>query len=126
VWAYWVSATGKVRSKETPQRKRAILGRLREGYSETDLMRAIDGFLSSEHHVEGNHLDLTLICRDGTKVEWGVERAGDVPAHRLSKEVTELDGRIRQLEDESMEALDAGATDRYQELQEQIRRIKNG
>jgi hypothetical protein len=123
IWAYWLKATGKTRSKPTPERKRAVLARLRDGYSEDDIKRAVDGCLSSEHHVDGGHIDLTLIARNGSKLEAFVEKAGAVPAYSDDDAVpSERSAAIRKLEDESMAALAAGDTDLYQALQEQIER----
>lgn len=126
IWAYWVRATGKVRAKETPERKRAVLARLRDGYAEADIMRAIDGCLASEHHVEGDYTDLTLICRNGAKLEAFVAKAGATPA--LGTEATPNPTReaIEALEVESMEALEAGDGTRYRELQDRIGRLRDG
>lgn len=126
VWAYWLRSTGKDRAKPTPERKRVVLARLREGYSETDIKRAIDGCLTSDHHVEGGHTDLTLICRNGSKLEAFVEKAGDAPAYSdtVGAEPSARETQIRKLEDDSMAALSSGDMDLYQSLQGQIERMR--
>lgn len=56
-------------TKLTPGRRRAIRGRLRDGYTEERIRRAILGCAGSEFHRSGGHTDLTLICRNGEKLE---------------------------------------------------------
>ncbi|WP_258292075.1 hypothetical protein, partial [Escherichia marmotae] len=40
-----------------------------EGYTVEDIKTAIVGCSKSQFHIEGNHTDLTLICRDATKLD---------------------------------------------------------
>lgn len=51
------------------QRKTKIQGRLKEGYTVDDIKSAITGCSKSSFHNEGNHTDLTLICRDATHLD---------------------------------------------------------
>ncbi|HCT9345907.1 TPA: YdaU family protein [Acinetobacter baumannii] len=51
------------------QRKSKIQARLKEGYTVEDIKIAIVGCSKSQFHIEGNHTDLTLICRDATKLD---------------------------------------------------------
>lgn len=51
------------------QRKTKIQGRLKEGYTVDDIKSAITGCSKSSFHTEGNHTDLTLICRDATHLD---------------------------------------------------------
>ncbi|MDH2661894.1 hypothetical protein [Acinetobacter baumannii] len=51
------------------QRKSKIQARLKEGYTVEDIKTAIVGCSKSQFHIEGNHTDLTLICRDATKLD---------------------------------------------------------
>lgn len=60
---------------------RLIRARLAEGYSATDLHRAIDGYHRSPFHRGENdrgakYLDLELIVRDGSHVARGIEMSG--------------------------------------------------
>lgn len=50
-------------------RKSKIQARLKEGYTVEDIKAAIVGCSKSQFHIEGNHTDLTLICRDATKLD---------------------------------------------------------
>lgn len=50
-------------------RKTKIQARLKEGYTVEDIKTAIVGCSKSQFHIEGNHTDLTLICRDATKLD---------------------------------------------------------
>lgn len=69
IFDHWRRAMAKPGAKFTAGRKRAIRARLREGYTAADLKRAIDGCAASGFHRDGGHDDLTLICRNGEKVE---------------------------------------------------------
>lgn len=76
VFDHWVMRMGKGSStKLTKGRKSKIEARLKEGYSIDDIKQAIDGCANSGHHMGQNDTgtvydDLTLICRNGEKVEW--------------------------------------------------------
>lgn len=61
------------------QRKTKIQGRLKEGYTVDDIKSAITGCSKSSFHTEGNHTDLTLICRDATHLDqfMGYNQAGN-------------------------------------------------
>jgi hypothetical protein len=75
IYEYWIKARGKSRRNLfTDERKRKVEARLRGGYTEDDLRRAIDGVARSPHHRGENDTgqvwdDLELICRDGKHVE---------------------------------------------------------
>lgn len=87
---------------------KAILARMREGYTLADLCKAIDGYHVSPFHRGENesgtkYLDLALIVRDGTHVAKGIElAAGPGPVvsekerrnHRAAQGVLE---RVKQL-----------------------------
>lgn len=70
IFEFWARVFGKgAGTKFTPGRRKAVLARLKEGYTVERLKRAILGCAGSEFHVKGGHTDLTLICRNGEKVE---------------------------------------------------------
>lgn len=75
IFDYWVEKMKKTKAtKLTPNRRRVIRSRLREGYKVEQILRAIDGCASSSFHMGKNdnhreYNDLTLICRNGEKVE---------------------------------------------------------
>lgn len=78
VFEYWVSIMGKVpsRTKLTPERRRLIQARLRDGYSVEDMNAAIAGCFHSDFHMARGgyrggtkYNDLTLILRNGSKLE---------------------------------------------------------
>lgn len=74
IFAYWQAALNHPNAKMTTERQTAIRARLREGYSVQQLIQAIDGCKNSPHHQGENdrgiiYDDLTLICRNGSKVE---------------------------------------------------------
>lgn len=82
LFAWWQQKMGKPQAKLTPERSRAIAARLREGYSEHQIKVAIAACSSSDHHMGKNdskteYNDLTLICRNGSKLEWFMEMGKD-------------------------------------------------
>lgn len=84
VFNYWLSVMNKTAaSKLTPKRRTCINARLKEGYSESQILQAIDGCSRSSHHMgkndQGTVYDcLTLICRSGDKLEWFINNIGSV------------------------------------------------
>lgn len=77
VWEHWCKVMGKrTNAKLTPERRKKIQARLKEGYAVERIMRAIDGCHASDFHMArreygGSRMfnDLTLICRSGSKLE---------------------------------------------------------
>ena len=62
-------------AKLTAKRKRAISGRIKEGYTINDITQAIEGCASSPFHMGNNdrqtqYNDIELICRSGEKLEY--------------------------------------------------------
>lgn len=73
-WRQRMNKRGTVKFDDT--RKRKVIGRLRDGYTVTDLKRAIDGCASLPWNMGldpktngKTHNDLELICRDSKHVE---------------------------------------------------------
>jgi len=80
LFSYWQEIMGYKRARLDEKRKRAICGRLKEGYTEDDIRLAIEGcFLSPFHQGENqNHQrydDLSLICRDAEHIDRFIARA---------------------------------------------------
>lgn len=70
VFEHWRSAFGmNGNAKLTPERRRKIQARLRDNYTVDRIKRAIDGCASSDFHRSRGYTDLTLICRNGSKLE---------------------------------------------------------
>lgn len=74
VFDYWRARLGYKTAKLTNDRKSKVAARLREGYSVEDIKAAIDGCAGSAWHTGDNpngkrYDDLTLICRNGSKLE---------------------------------------------------------
>lgn len=74
IFSYWQTTLNHPKAKLTKERARAIESRLAEGYAVDEIERAIDGCKNSPHHMGVNSTgtvydDLTLICRNGSKVE---------------------------------------------------------
>ncbi|MBF6731338.1 DUF1376 domain-containing protein [Acinetobacter baumannii] len=70
VFEFWkVTFNKNNRTVLDNQRKSKIQARLKEGYTVEDIKTAIVGCSKSQFHIEGNHTDLTLICRDATKLD---------------------------------------------------------
>lgn len=76
VFKHWQTKMKRPRAGMTKERRRAIQSRLTDGYTVDRIKRAIDGCANSDFHMArgeytGRHTycDLTLICRNGTKLE---------------------------------------------------------
>jgi len=76
VFAYWCEAMSKNpnTAKLTPKRKKAIEGRLKDGYTLDQLKQAIDGCKADPFSMGANDRqkafnDIELICRTGEKLE---------------------------------------------------------
>ena len=68
VWRQVMGLNGN--AKPTPARRRKVADRLKEGYTPERIKAAIRKCAASEFHRSKGHIDLTLICRSGDKLEW--------------------------------------------------------
>jgi len=75
IFKYWAQVMGKSDNvKFTSERKKSVIARLKSGYSPREISLAIDNCARSEWHMGKNDEgkiwdDLTLICRNDTKLE---------------------------------------------------------
>ena len=89
LFTYWQEQCQHQRAKMTPERGRCIVARLKEGYSEADIRSAIDGAARAAHvndETGQRYDDITLICRNGSKLESFIARSGNG--------VSEVDARV--------------------------------
>ena len=127
LFAYWRKASGKSRATLTQGRKRKIYARIRGGYNELQLRAAIDGCCSDEWHAEKGKTELEYIFRSDTQVEEFIERSGGVEGRELDPALDDdVAAEVAKLEARAMEALDRGDHEKYEELQQQIERIRRG
>lgn len=125
IFTFWQEEVGKPEARLTPDRARKIQARIREGYTEQQIMQAIRGISRSPHHNGENdsgteYLDLTLICRTGSKLEQFMGMAsGDF-------EVTPLhvSPEVRRLEREADEALAEGRVHEYNEINKRLAKAR--
>lgn len=123
IFNYWQRATGRMKAKQAAKdRRRAVIARLRNGYTVTDILRAIDGCVSSEWHMKEGRNDLTLICQSEAKLEGFAERADDRPQLAVDAGDAGRDAELTKLEDDAMEALQQGNMERYEQIQARIRK----
>lgn len=123
IFEYWARRTGHDRARFTPERARKVLARLRDGYSERDILRAIDGCASSPwHNGSADHSDgtryddLELICRTGAKLERFMElSSASLPEPTQAKPSAEDDEKSRAMS-EARRALKEGKTDEYNRI----------
>ena len=116
--AYWKKAVSKPRAKATPERIAKIKARLADGYSPDEIRRAIDGAATSEFHMGKNdagkeYCDLTLICRNGSKLEEFRDMAGDAAPDRYDGVPAVVVDRMQEIEREAEVALSEGKVDDY-------------
>lgn len=96
LFVYWQEQCQHQRARLTPERARCIVARLKEGYSEADIRSAIDGAARAAHVNEDTgqkYDDITLICRNGSKLESFIARSGNG--------VSEVDARVDEVPLES-------------------------
>jgi len=84
VFGYWQTAMGHQHAKLDAKRLKAIKARLADGYTVGQICTAVDGCRLSPHHMGQNDTrtvydDIELICRDATKVDGFIKRAGQGP-----------------------------------------------
>lgn len=88
IFEYWKTKTGRNgRTTLTRNRRDAVKTRLKE-YSKDDILRAIDGCAASDFHMGRDskngfreYSDLTLICRNGEKLEAFRDAATQAKSH---------------------------------------------
>lgn len=94
---YWrVTMPNRSGARPTENRRKAVRARLTEGYSEQQLLAAIDGCAASAWHQGSNdtgraYNDLTLICRNGEKVESFIQQTTVKDRYRLG--TTKIDNK---------------------------------
>lgn len=86
VFSYWQEVMDHPRAKLTKGRRTKITARLEEGYTAEQIKQAIDGCKGSKYHMGENEQqsvydDLTLICRNGEKLEIFIHKAERKPEH---------------------------------------------
>lgn len=74
VFEYWAAVMGKPQARFTPDRRKKISTRLKDGYTVDQLKRAVDGCRSSKYHMGDNpggkkYNSIELIFRNGDKLE---------------------------------------------------------
>lgn len=108
VFAHWQQVMGKDKARLDAKRKRAITGRLKDGYTVDQLCRAVDGCSLSGWHMGKNdrnikYNDIELICRDASKVDQFMgmaERPPETDAERRERELDEWVNEGRTIEGE--------------------------
>ena len=78
IFEHWQVIHESHRSKLDSKRDRAVRDRIRDGYTEQDLLDAIEGCALSDFHMGNNdrrqrYNDLSLICRDAAHVDRFIE-----------------------------------------------------
>ena len=123
----WKRTLDHPQARLTPDRVRVIKARMREGYTERQIMLAIEGCAASPYHIGENdsgtrYDDLTLICRSGSKLEAFVEKAGggDIPAQ--TPEADARDERTARIREAMADAQKEGDVDRYERLNAKLAR----
>lgn len=78
LFSHWQQACGHPTARFTRDRRSKVEARLREGYAEQQIQRAIDGAAQAAFVNDAGKRfdDLELICRSGSKVEDFIGRAG--------------------------------------------------
>jgi hypothetical protein len=136
IFDHWRRACDHPQARLTQDRATRIQARLREGYTEQDVLAAVDGCAGSPFHRGENESatrydDLTLICRNGSTLERFRDMApsSQQPAHvvapvQVDPEQVELDRQIRELEHKAQQQLKAGNVEGYGAAIRSVRELK--
>lgn len=124
VFEFWRETMGKKMARLTPERTAKIKKRLSEGYSVQDLKHAIMGCADSPFHMGVNdsgtlYNDLTLILRNGSKVEQFCEKRRTRTPQEMAEHKTEGE-RLRL----AIEAVEKKNRAEEMEYAEKIRKAK--
>lgn len=120
IFDHWRAMFGKGKAKPTAGRRSKVLARLREGYTERQILTAIAGCNASDFHRDGGHVDLTLICRSGEKLEEFIERAPQDAEEPIPDMNNEADRLVRAMRI----ARDEGRMEDYERLNEQLASVR--
>lgn len=75
LFRYWQRECCHPTAKPTTERITKLMGRLREGYSASEIRKAIDGAKHGAFETDGKRYDdIELVCRNGTKLEDFIQR----------------------------------------------------
>lgn len=131
LFRYWQKATEHAQAKLTPERATAIAARLRDGYSEAEIRKAIDGAAAAPYVDKESgkrYDDLTLICRNGSKLESFMER-GVTATGEIAAEVTvasPVEEQISALRREMADMRKTGRDTEYSQAAERLRVLMQG
>lgn len=86
LFAYWQDKCGHPTAKFTPERRRKVEARLKEGYMEHQVRQAIDGAARAAFVNDAGKRfdDIELICRNGSKLEDFIGRTSAQPRSQTS------------------------------------------
>lgn len=99
VFEHWRSVMETPRSLFTPDRRRAVEARLKEGRTVDELKQAVDGCKLTPHNMGENDRgekfnDLELICRKNANVERFMRNAAAPPKPHVDIRKAPLDGEM--------------------------------
>lgn len=125
IFEHWKRSLDHPHARLTPERVRVIRARMREGYTERQIMGAINGCAASPFHTGENdqgtrYDDLTLICRSGSNVERFAAKAPDGEVAPQSKEQEKQDDAVAAIRREMAEARKAGDRERYEQANRRL------
>jgi hypothetical protein len=128
---YWQRTCGHAAAKFTPDRAQVLVARMRDGYAESEIMCAIDGAAASAYVDKDSGKkfdDLTLICRNGSKLEDFIDRgvrAGS--AHAVGQDAaapgTSLESDIATLRSSMSKMHRDGRTTEYAAAARELERL---
>ncbi len=124
IFSHWKKATGKSRTRPSKDKREKVYARMRSGFTEAEILKAIDGCVGDEWHAERSKNDLPYICQNDTKIEEFIEKAGGMPDRPERVIPDALQARITALEEKAMDALERGDHETYEATQKQIVRIE--
>lgn len=117
VFEYHAEKTGHG-GRLTPEKRKRITARLREGFSVEDLCTAVDGLLLDEWHVDKGNTTVTCTFRNAEKVEKFVAlaRSGGAPEKQRSQ--------LEKLQETLAAAIREKRWDDYERIKRQVDELK--
>ena len=130
LFAYWRERCDHPQAKLTPERATCIGARLRDGYTEAEIRKAIEGAAVAAYVDKDSGKkfdDLTLICRNGSKLEdfisRGVKVFGEIKIEM--SEASSVDDQISSLRRDMAAMRKDGRTTEYTIALEKLQKLQN-
>lgn len=116
-------------AKVTEDRIKKVQARIREGFTEITLMRAVDGCAASDFHQGENKAgkvwdDIGLIFRDAAHVEKFAAEGREAAGSELDESDPGIALAVQALQTKATKLLKAGKQEEYEKVQQKLRTLQ--